>query len=62
MLEKDVGSCGGLNENGPHRLIDLNIRFPVRDILGRNRRRCVSGVGLEVSTDHARPSLALSAS
>jgi hypothetical protein len=54
VLERDVGSCGGLNENGPCRLIDLNIWFPVRDILGRIRRRCVTGARLEVEADHAR--------
>lgn len=48
-------SYGGLDENGPYRLIYFNAWFSVgRTVLGRTGRyalleRCVTGVGVEVS-------------
>jgi hypothetical protein len=58
-----LAQCGGLNENGLHRLISWNICFPV-NCLGRMRRSgCVEGklrrVGFEISKAYTRSSFSL---
>lgn len=55
-------NCGGLNKNAPHRLIYLNVQFPVRRLFRKNYevwrswRKYVTG-SFEASKVHAMLSL-----
>ena len=65
---KGKGFClcdsGGLNENVPHRLIYLNVWFPVGGLLIRTKNVALLekeslGLGSEVSKSHTWPSTSL---